>query len=444
VSVDDPAFAVTRVDPAAYPAAIDPDGTATFEVAAGPGTVGTVAGTLTVVTSISAASLTRTRVSATGTAPDFLVSQSAIDFGAVDLAAAPAARRTLTLTNSSAVPLALSNIEIGGPQADAFAIVAPSATSATVGAGDDIDIEVEYQPTVESGRDAATLAITTDAASGANVAIPLLGRGAARDFQVSPLELEFPETYRNPAEAPSLSFAVSNRGSSGLTVAGISGAGAGTDSFSVVSAPAVIGAGGEATITVAFAPSAASAEPLHAELLLAHDGSGDPAVRVDLTGVAVLPNVAMAPGVIDMGSTGVGVPVLLSEVAADQLQVINQDTDETFTVAAIRVADMDGNPIEGGPFQVVSFTPMTEVAPGGALPVDVQFEPDREGEFEAVIELYIGADPTRIAFVTVRGQATDVTLRGGGGCGCTATGTGHGDLGLVLLVLVALRRRRRQ
>ncbi len=442
VSVDHAAFAVTRVDPAAYPAAIDPGGTATFSLAAGPGTVGTAAGTLTVMTSVSAGSLTRTRVSAIGTAADLLVSESAIDFGAVDLAASPAARRTVTVSNPGEAALALSNIEITGAQADAFSIVSPAATSATVPAGGDLDIEIEYRPVVESGRDAATLAVTSDAASGANVAIPLAGRGAMRDIQVSPLELEFAETYRNPAEAPSLSFSVANRGSSALTVEGISGAGAGTDSFTLLAAPAVIGAGGEATVTVAFAPTAASAEPIRAELLLAHDGSGDPAVRVDLTGVAVLPNVAMAPGVIDMGSTGVGVPVLLSEIAADQLQIINQDSDETFTVADIVVADMDGNRIDGGPFQVVSFTPMTDVAPGGALPVEVQFAPDREGEFEAVIELYIGADPTRIAFVTVHGQATEVTLRGGGGCGCSAGGSRPGNLGLVVLVLLALARRR--
>jgi MYXO-CTERM domain-containing protein len=444
-SVDDAAFSLTPVDPASYPADVEPGATASFQVAAGPGAVGSAVGTLTLVTSISASSLTRTRISAIGTAPDLLVSDNAIDFGAVDLSAA-APRRTVTLTNTSAGPLALSNIEITGAHADAFAIVAPSASSATVTAGDDIGIEIEYRPALESGGDVAELMITTDAASGANVRIPLAGRGATRDIQVSPLELEFAETYRNPAEAPSLSFAVANRGSSGLTVAGIAGAGPGTDSFSVVEAPAVIGAGGEATITVAFAPTAASAEPIRAELVLAHDGSGDPAVRVDLTGVAVLPNVAMAPGVIDMGSTGVGVPVLLSEVAADQLQVINQDSDETFTIANIVVADMDGNPVEDGPFRVVSFTPMTEVAPGGALPVDIQFEPDREGEFEAVVELYIGADPSRIAFVTVRGQATEVTLRGGGGCGCTAGGSGTrpGNLGLLLLVLVALGRRRRQ
>jgi MYXO-CTERM domain-containing protein len=195
---------------------------------------------------------------------------------------------------------------------------------------------------------------------------------------------------------------------------------------------------------VAFAPTAASAEPIAAELVLAHDGSDEPAVRIDLTGVAVLPNLAMAPGVIDLGSTGVGVPVHLSEVAPDQLQIINQDSDETFTVAAIRVADMDGNAVEGGPFQVVSFTPMSEIAPGEALPVDIEFNPDQEGEFEAVIELYVGADPTRIAFVTVRGRGTDVTLRGGGGCGCRAGGgTGAGDLGLMVLVLAFLLRRRR-
>ncbi len=442
VSVDDATFAVTPVDPASYPAALQPGANATFDVTATAGAIGTAAGTLTVLTSISASSLSRTQVIATGTAPDLLVSESAIDFGAVDLAAAQPARRTVTLTNSSAVPLALSAIEITGAQAAAFAILGPSATSAIVGAGDDIEIEIEYRPTVEAARDSAALSITTDAASGANVSIPLSGRGAARDLQVSPLALEFAETYRNPADPPSLSFSVANRGSSALTVAGIAGDGPATDSFTLVDAPAAIGAGGEATITVAFAPTAASAEPIRAELVLAHDGSDDPAVRVDLTGVAVLPNVAMAPGAIDLGSTGVGVPVLLSEVAPDQLKVINQDSDETFTVAAILVTDMEGNPVDDGPFKVVSFTPMTEVPPGGALPVDVQFAPEAEGEFEAVVELYIGADPTRIAFVTVHGRGTDVTLRGGGGCGCAAGGGSPGNLVLVLFVLIGLRRRR--
>ncbi|HEY8144830.1 MAG TPA: choice-of-anchor D domain-containing protein [Kofleriaceae bacterium] len=442
VSVDAPAFTVTRVDPAAYPASIDPGGTATFEVAALPGAVGAANGTLTVTTTISPSTLTRTRVSAMGSAPNLVLSEGAVDFGAVDLAAAEPARRTVTLTNSGEGPLVLSSVELSGPQAAAYAIVGPPAGDVTVPPGGDFALELEYQPSVESNLDAANLAIDTDA--GADVAIPIAGRGAARDIQVSPLWLEFAETYRNPAEPAQLSVQVANRGSSALTVAGISGGGAAIDSFTLVDAPAAVGAGGEATFTVAFAPTAASAEPIAAELVLAHDGSDEPAVRIDLTGVAVLPNLAMAPGVIDLGSTGVGVPVHLSEVAPDQLQIINQDSDETFTVAAIRVADMDGNAVEGGPFQVVSFTPMSEIAPGEALPVDIEFNPDQEGEFEAVIELYVGADPTRIAFVTVRGRGTDVTLRGGGGCGCRAGGgTGAGDLGLMVLVLAFLLRRRR-
>jgi large repetitive protein len=443
VSVDDPAFTVTRVDPATTPASIDPGATATFEVAARPVAVGAAAGVLTIATTLSPSTLARTRLSAVGTAPDLVLSESAIDFGPVDVAAARP-RRTVTLTNSGTGPLALSGIELTGPHASAYTIVGPLPGDIAVPPGADFALELEYRPTVESNLDAATLSITTDAASGANVAIPIAGRGAARDIQVSPLLLDFPETYRNPAGGAELQVAVANRGSTTLTVAGISGDGPATDSFTLVEAPAAIGAGGEATITVAFAPTAASAEPITAALVLADDGSDEPAVRIDLSGVAVLPNLAMTPGVIDLGSTGVGVPVHLSEVAPDQLQVINQDSDESFTVAAIRVADMDGNPVEDGPFRVVSFTPMSEIAAGEALPVDIEFNPDREGEFEAVIELYVGADPARIAFVTVRGRGTDVTLRGGGGCGCrTAGGPGAGDLALAFLVLVALRRRRR-
>ena len=443
VSVDNPAFRVSRVDPGSYPASIDPGGTATFEVAAQPDAVGTAAGNLTVTTSISAATLTRSRVSANGTAPDLVLSESAIDFGPLDLDAASDARRTVTLTNAGSAPLTLSGIELTGPQAAAYAILSPPAADVVVPPGGDFALELEYRPTVESSLDAATLSITTDAASGANVAVPIAGRGAARNIQVSPLLLEFPETYRNPAEPVELSVAVANRLGSSLSVSGISGAGPGVDSFTLVGSPDVIGTGGEAVITVAFAPSAASTEPIAAELVLAHDGSDEPAVRIDLRGVAVLPNVAMAPGVIDLGSTGVGVPVLLSEVAPDQLQVINQDSDEAFTVAAIRLADMDGNPVEDGPFRVVSFTPMSEIAPGTAMPVDVEFNPQTEGEFEVVVELYIGSDPTRIAFVTVRGRATEVTLRGGGGCGCsTGAGGGAGNLALlVVAVLLAVRRR---
>jgi hypothetical protein len=435
VSVDHLAFTVTAVEPADTPALIDPGATATFEVAARPGALGAAAGTLTIATTVSPSTLTRTRLSAIGTAPDLVLSESAVDFGPVDLAAPEKTRRTVTLTNSGAGPLTLSGIELGGPQASAYAIVGPDPGDVVVPPGADFSLELEYRPTVESNLDAATLSITTDAASGADVAIPIAGRGAARDIQVSPLLLDFPETYRNPADPIQLRLEVANRGSSALTVAGISG-GAATDSFVLVEAPAAIGAGGEGTITVAFAPTAASTEPISAELILADDGSDEPAVRIDLSGVAVLPNLAMAPGVIDLGSTGVGVPVHVSEVAADQLQVINQDSDESFMVTDIKVADLEGNPMAGGPFRVVGFTPMSEIAPGEALPVEIEFNPDEEGDFEAVIELYVGADPARIAFVTVRGRGTDVTLRGGGGCGCRAGGGDAG--GSLLLVLLAV------
>jgi MYXO-CTERM domain-containing protein len=440
VSVDDPAFTVTAVEPADTPAPIDPGATATFEVAARPAAIGAASATLTVATTVSPSTLTRTRVSAIGTAPDLVVSESAIDFGPVDLAAAERTRRTVTLTNSGAGPLTLSGIALTGPQASAYAIVGPAPGDVVVPPGADFALELEYRPTVESRLDAATLSISTDAASGAAVAIPIAGRGAARDIQVSPLLLDFPETYRNPADPAQIRLEVANRGSSALTVAGISG-GAATDSFTLVETPAAIGAGGEGTITVAFAPTAASTEPITAELILADDGSDEPAVRIDLSGVAVLPNLAMAPGVIDLGSTGVGVPVHISEVAPDQLEIINQDSDESFLVTDIRVADLEGNPVASGPFRVVGFTPMSEIAPGEALPVEIEFNPDQEGDFEAVIELYVGADPTRIAFVTVRGRGTDVTLRGGGGCGCRAGGgDAGGGLLLVLLAVLLVRR----
>jgi large repetitive protein len=133
--------------------------------------------------------------------------------------------------------------------------------------------------------------------------------------------------------------------------------------------------------------------------------------------------------------------VRLSELLdANQLRLINMDATDSFTVAQVRIVDMAGNPMTG-PFRIVGVSPGTELAPMQAMDIDVEFMAEQAGTFEAVVEVYLGEDPIRGTWVTIRGVAHDVELRGGG---CHVAGhTGGGALWLLLCALaLALARRR--
>lgn len=444
-------FSITKLTPAAaLPQSIPAGGTATFRIGALPASLGAKTSTVTVNTDIPGAMMIQTTATATGVAPDMVLSSSSLNFGTVDIDDPPPTQ-TLTVTNSGTATLRISAGAITGAGAGAYAIVGTPSFPMDIAIGNAATFDVTYTPSGESaGEPAANLDLTTDALSGGAVSVPLMGRGVDRHIDVSVLALSFPQTYRNPENPPQESFDITNTGGAPLAISMLTTGGAGASAFTIVgNTPMVVAPGGTETVTVEFNPNSASSMPFEAQLIIMNDDDDSPAVSIDLNGLGVLPNVAMMPGTIDLGATGVGIPSRLSTILGDTLQVINQDATDSFRVREIRLVDANGNPATGTPFSIVGFTADETLDPMSALPLDLDFTPTQAGQYEVIVELFLDADPERIAFVTIRAEAVDVKLRGGG-CSVgtnreSASGLG-GGFALAFLVLMALgvaRRSRR-
>lgn len=427
-----------------------PSSSVTFQLTATPQVIGTITATVTVQTDIPGASSIQVPVQVTGIAPVLALSQGGIDFGGVDVQAPAPARQALTLSNSGSFELAISNIEITGEGAAFYALDADQIRSTVLAVGQTLAVAVDYAPTVERASElAADLVITSNAYDGATAVIPLRGHGIDRHIAVSALTLSFPETYRNPAEPARLPLEIMNTGKAPLALTMVMARGVGADAFALEGepamedAPAMIVAPGETQVlTVLFAPTAASGAPFRGTLTIVNDDDEKPMVEVALAGVGVAPNVAMSPGGGVLLSGGVHVPIRLSDLG-NRIRVTNLD-DAAFTVREVRVAELDGNIVEGGPFRVTGFTPGTLLEPGDSLALDVVFEAVAPGTYEGLVLLYLDEDPEPVSFVTVRGKAVDVTLRGGGCSAGADAGPGAVLLMLATLLLVSARRRRRR
>jgi outer membrane protein OmpA-like peptidoglycan-associated protein len=436
----------TLVPPSGLPVTLAPGASTTFSVTAHPQTGGVRTGVITVQTNIRGSTTATFNVQVTGAVADIMLSQNSIDFGAVDLQDPNLLRtRTLTVTNTGTLLLAITSIAVTGEPA--YSLALGQNTSATILPGNTFDITVQYAPTVESASDNATLGIVSNAYGETLIEVPITGRGVDRHLALSTMTLNFPETYRNPADPPTQTLTIHNMGGAPLAISMIVAGGPGAEAYAVQGPSTLtVAPQGSADVVVAFAPPAANPD-YTATLTIINDDDANPMAQVTLAGAGVLPNVALTPATMIELRAGVGVPVRLSELLdANQLRLINMDATDSFTVAQVRVADMAGNPMMTGPFRVVGLAPDTELAPMQAMNIDVEFMAEQAGTFEAVVEVYLGEDPVRVTWVIVRGVAYDVELRGGG---CAIAGSGHtggGALWLLLcgLALVMVRRRMRR
>jgi hypothetical protein len=434
IDIDDPLNFDADVASGSLPRVLGPGEDLTFEIVAELTAVGTRQATLSIHTDIPGSQTLTVGLSATGISADLVVSAGAIDFGAHDVRANPALRVLRVENHPDATDsLDLESAEILGPGAGVYAVQNAGGIPTTLAPGEGVELIVAYDPVVVSaGEPQATLVITSDL----RVAeVGLFGRGIDREIMVSPLSLLFPETYRNSDAPPSRSVTLHNTGEAPLALAGAVVGGADPDAFQLTSElPAALFAGESATVTITFAPTVASSAPLEARLVFTSNDAHRPSVEVELSGRAILPNLSMSPGRVNFGRTGVGVPRRLPT----PITIENRDDDEVMVVRDIRLAggagsfsllDWEGEPVELGPRET--------------LDLHLEFAPASSGLHEAYLEVYLGADPERIAVTELLGEGTPFRVRGGG---CHAAASGNLASGLLALfaALAILKPRRRR
>ncbi len=446
-------FAVQPISPATLPASLTPTQTATFRVTARPQSLGAKSATITINTDIPAApcgmATTVVSVAANGVVPDASFTPTTVAFGPQDVQASPA-MQNITVMNTGTAPLEVSDLVLSGA-ASARYTVSSNALPFTIPVSSSAVVQVTYTPVTVSSGDDASLRIVTDAQSGMNMDIPLSGRGIDREIVPSVTSLDFPDTYRNSDNPPTLQVKIDNAGEAPLAIQMVSKTGGGENAFTLVNQlDSTIAGLANSTLTVQFDPG--SGGDFAATLVIMNDDDQRPRVEIALNGRGVVPNFMPDRGDYDMtagdcdltsanptGCIGVGIPTKLTAAIPDGIRFTNLEP-QAFRVRELRLVDDDGAPVNQSLFRIINFQ-SEEIGPNQVYSVDVEFTAPEPGDYHATLEVYLDNDPERVVFVTVRATAVEVRLRGGG-CDAGAGGAGLGAALLLLLAAGLLRRRR--
>jgi uncharacterized protein (TIGR03382 family) len=418
---------------------LEPGDTLEIDVVFAPTAVGAQNANL-VIASDSPVAPTSVQVALNGSgigAAGLTLSPTALTFGSIDVQSGAAPVRTLTIGNTGNLSLEITDLyleDLDGTPYDGDEYSLSTSAPLTIDPDEEVTVQVEYAPAVESAGDYAVLVLETDSPEAPIVEITLSGRGLDRHIAVSDPDPVFPDTYRNPITPASLPLEVLNTGESPLQIDAVM---LESDAFSIVGElPEEIPPLGSATVELRFHPTATGEITGH--LLLVNDDDQRPMLRVDLSGTGVLPPITASRSTIDFGSA-----TLDLEVAAPGEQFItltNRSDTDTFMVQGAQVTGPDGQVLEG--FDIYGLRRPVELEPGAELVVDVVFHPRSPGDFGGTLEILVDEDPLGVPLLTIEAEAVDASLRGSG---CSAGGrSGGGAASALLLVLLAstLRRRR--
>jgi hypothetical protein len=229
--------------------------------------------------------------SAGSSAPKLGISAAGHDFGNVTVNTV--ASTTLTLTNSGAGDLNISQITATGATFGATGVSVP----AVVPAGGTATVNVSFSPKT-AGSYTGTVAITSDDPTTPNATVSLTGVGTAVDvgkLTATPTSLSF-SNVKVGSSATAVTT-LKNTGTANLTLSQIS-TGTTVYSTSGVSVPVVMAPGDSLALTVKFAPTAAGTKSDSVSLV----NSQGEITSVSLSGTAVQSSLTVSPGNISFGN----------------------------------------------------------------------------------------------------------------------------------------------
>ena len=366
------------------------------------------------------------------------LSPTALTFGSIDVQSGAAPVRTLTIGNTGNVPLEITDLtleDLDGTSYDGEEYSLSTSAPLTIDPDEEITVQVEYAPTVESPGDYAVLVLETDSPQAPIVEITLSGRGVDRHIAVSDPDPVFPDTYRNPVAPTSLPLEVVNTGESPLQIDAVM---LESDAFSIAGElPDEIPPLGSATVELRFHPTTTG--EVTGQLILVNDDDQRPMLRVDLSGTGILPPISASRDAIDFGSATLDLEV---EAPGERfITLTNRSEVDTFVVRGAQVTGPDGQVLEDG-FDIYGLRRPVELEPGAQVVVEVLFHPRSAGDFGGTLEILVDEDPLGVPLLTIEAEAVDGSLRGSG---CSAGGrSGGGAAAALLLAFLAFTVRRRR
>ena len=341
-------------------------GNCTISVTFSPTTSGPVSGLLSFNDDASGSPQT-VSLTGTGTAPVATLSTSSLAFTSqpVNTASSP---QSITLTNSGTATLNISGITLTGANAADYSLTPASTCGGSVGAGASCTINVTFSPTAGGTR--VAVVNISDNAQGSPQQVALSGVAIlAPNVSLSATNLDFSPQNTGTSSTPQ-TVTLTNSGSADLEITASVATGNFTQTNNCL---ATVTAGATCTITVTFAPTAPG----------------------NLYGsVVITDNAANSPQTINLGGTGVAVPV--ATLSATGLSFSGQAVDTTSSPQSVTLNNtgtgaltIDSVALAGSDSGDFAFTSNCgdSLASGASCTVTVTFTPTAEGARTAQVNI---------------------------------------------------------
>lgn len=378
-----------------------------------PGASGIREALLRVVTDGIPADLT-TELSGEGAAPELTFEPGGHDFGLSEVHSG-GSRANLTLRNSGATPVPLSNLEISGPDANEFWIPNSNCWGSTLSPGSTCSVEVQFNANNEGSYSAAV----SIQAGGVVFLAPLTARAESPKVTASPAPLVFGPTPAGSRQVKEVTLSNTGHLPVAFFISLVSGGDIGSfhlleencTSNVFAGQPRIFEPGESCAAKIAFEPTVVGAKAATVSFF----GGGEGALQVSVQGEAVAPQLQVSPTSRDFGSVAVGTA---GPVQSFQLR---NESGEAQTIGQSVLTGPDL-----GEFQIRSDECSEAVLePGGSCTVAVRFAPEAAGPKTATLRLRSPAGTT-VARLGGEGAAPAVSTTG------ASAGAHHGRVTLSL------------
>jgi Abnormal spindle-like microcephaly-assoc'd, ASPM-SPD-2-Hydin/Protein of unknown function (DUF1573) len=315
-----------------------------------PRTAGSTTGNLSIASNDPANPAINVALSGTGmTAPTGQLNASATNVSFGPVATGARAEQQIVLTNTGNTEVTISSITVAGAGLKTSGVEVPG----TLNPAESAPLKVSFAP--KEGNVTGSITVVSNAAN-SPLKIAVTGTAAQAGLSISPSSFDFGSV--EDGHTTSQAFTVTNTGAAALTIEQLSVSGSGY-TVSGLATPGTIGAGGNTTFTVLFAPMTA----------------GDLAGTVDL-----ISNAPNSPNVLFLHGKGKSASVTLSASPAS-LSFANVDTG-TSSSKGITISNTGNTSVtisqvsvNAKDFSVSGMTAPLTLGAGQNAPLVVSFHP---------------------------------------------------------------------
>jgi conserved repeat domain len=282
-------FSATNVNCPIAPATLAGNAECTINLTFSPTVAGSANGSLSVVDNAAGSPHTLS-LSGVGAQAALSLSTNTLAFG--DVPVNGSSSLTFDITNSGNASLEISDIS---SSAGVFTTTTNCVT--TIPAGNNCTVTVTFAPTA-TGAQNATISITSNA-PGSPHTVNVSGTGVQAGISLNPTSLAFGDV---PVSGSSnLTFDITNDGDAPLVISGISSSAA--VFTTTTNCVTTIGAGNNCTVTVTFAPTAATT--YNATITINSNAPGSPHT-VNVSGTGIAGELTALPSPLNFGNIEVG------------------------------------------------------------------------------------------------------------------------------------------